>query len=423
MQPTSPSDRPPTGYRDVLLLVRLHGDPLAVIHLEQGFSHLEPFDLAELIWSRLEAEIRSHVEGHACMPPPTAASSLMTGLTDGSCLEAANCGPDGKVAVIIPTTGRSEQLSRCLRSVLRLDRRAMEVIVVDNRPSVSDTRHLVEQLAGDDSRVKYLAEPRPGSSIARNRAIADTDADVVAFTDDDVVVDAGWLDWLLAPFANPCVTTVTGMVLPLELDTPAQKQFEQYAGFSRGVTSRTYDIEHSRADERLLYPYWGGMFGSGNNVAFRRDALVAAGECDPRLGPGSLALGGEDMDAMSRAILRGGTLVYEPRGVVWHEHRRDDQALRRQLFSYGVGLTAMLTKALATDPRFLVALAKSLPIALRLHSKHRAAPPEIAAARLPKELSRIERRGMVLGPFRYLRSALRARRLRARAASAGNRGL
>ena len=157
-----------------------------------------------------------------------------------------------------------------------------------------------------------------------------------------MIVDEDWLGWLIAPFADPEVTVATGLVLPLKLETAAQKRFEQYAGFGKGYERRSYDMRSNRADERLLYPYWGGMFGAGNSMAFRRAELLAAGGFDPSLGAGSIAQSGEDIDAMSSAILRGGTLVYEPRSLCWHEHRHDEAAFRRQLFNYGVGFTATL---------------------------------------------------------------------------------
>jgi hypothetical protein len=49
---------------------------------------------------------------------------------------------------------------------------------------------------------------------------------------------------------------------------------------------------------------------------------------------------------LSTAILRGGRLVYEPRALCWHEHRKDGDALRGQAFGYGVGFSAIVTKAL-----------------------------------------------------------------------------
>jgi len=88
-------------------------------------------------------------------------------------------------------------------------------------------------------------------------------------------------------------------------------------------------------------------------------------------------------------------------------------ALRRQLFNYGVGFTALLTKALVHDRRFLRAAARSVRVAAGLRRRRRLAalgqaPPAIA---LPRELARLQLRGMACGPARYLRSVRWARRL------------
>jgi hypothetical protein len=168
----------------------------------------------------------------------------------------------------------------------------------------------------------------------------------------------------------------------------------------------------------LLYPFLGDVFGSGNSMAFRRAELVGAGGFDTALGAGSPADGGEDMYALSTAILRGGKIVYEPRALCWHEHRKDDEALRRQVFSYGTGLTATITKALTSDLRFYAAAARSIPIALALSRRGRATAGEAGAdgaegdgEGLPDELVRTHRSGIVRGPLRYAEGVVRSRRL------------
>ena len=152
------------------------------------------------------------------------------------------------------------------------------------------------------------------------------------------------------------------------------------------------------------------MFGSGNSMAVRRAALLSAGGFDPSLGVGSIAQSGEDIDAMSSAILRGGRLMYEPRSLCWHEHRREEAALRSQLFNYGAGFTATLTKAMTHDRRFARAVVRSIPVVWRLHRgrKPRAAQPE---GSLPAQLGGIERRGMLRGPALYARSVRSTRQL------------
>jgi GT2 family glycosyltransferase len=312
--------------------------------------------------------------------------------------------------------GRIDALHRCLRSLTSVPGDDLEILVVDNRPAAG-TYELVCSWRARDRRIRYLAERRRGSSNARNRGVAETGAEFVVFTDDDVVLEPTWLAWLLAPFADANVTAVTGMVLPLELETVAQKQFEQYGGFCKGFERRAYDLDANRAANRLLYPYWGGLFGAGNSMAFRRDWLVASGGFDPALGGGTPAQAGEDIEAMSRAILGGGRLVYEPRSQCWHEHRRDDGGLRAQLFGYGVGLTATLTKALMHDSRFPAAAVRSLPIAFATHRRH--ARRSVPAAGLAPELARIERLGMMRGPVMYARSVRAAHRMRLGAVISG----
>jgi glycosyltransferase involved in cell wall biosynthesis len=303
--------------------------------------------------------------------------------------------------------GRQDVLARTLSSIAALDCSDFEIIVVDNRPT-SATRLLVDRLA-ESASLRYVAEPRPGLAIARNTGVlAAQDAAFVAFTDDDVVVDSAWLSWLLAPFSDETVSVVTGLVLPLELTSPVQKRFELYSGFGKGVERETYDLVGNRADDRLLYPFWGGLFGSGNSMAFRRRCLIEVGGFDPALGAGTPTGGGEDIAAFSDVILRGGRLVYEPRSVCWHEHRCEDAALLRQVHSYGVGFTATLWRYLLRDRRFVVSAIRSIPVLARVLTRRRA---ERSQDVLPSDLARLEMQGRLAGPWRYEQSRHRARRL------------
>src|SRR5204862_5075183 len=81
--------------------------------------------------------------------------------------------------------------------------------------------------------VAYVSEEAPGLARARNRGILEASRQLIAFTDDDCVVDPSWLDSLAGAFADPLVTVVTGYVGPLELETPAQYVFHQHGGFGR----------------------------------------------------------------------------------------------------------------------------------------------------------------------------------------------
>lgn len=401
------------GARDTMVMVRLHGSPLGFVYLERPSSSLTPEILADAVWNGLATELSDHVKANACVSLLLAGpDSLLGGLPEpsGRCAAAVPTRPEASVAVIIPTAGRSDRLARCLRSLQAVGRRELEVIVVDNSPHVPGTEAVVREAREFLGSIRYVPEGRPGSSVARNRGVAESQADILAFTDDDVIVDRGWLDWLIAPLIDGKVGCVTGMVLPVELETPAQKQFELYAGFSKGVSRRRWDLRSRESTDRFLYPYWGGVFGSGNSMAFRREVLLTSGGFDPALGAGSLALAGADIEAMSAVVLRGLSLVYEPRSLCWHEHRRNDDALSRQVFNYGVGLSAILTKFMLHDRRFPGAVARTVPLMLQ-RRRARQVGSDADLPGLPPNLAALQRRGLIRGPARYARSVRWARRL------------
>jgi GT2 family glycosyltransferase len=401
---------PTMAARDQLVLARLHGQPLAILHLAQPPGDETREELMRAAWGAGTAEIIEHVSTWGCLPAPQGPEHLAELLEahSGQCPGSVPARPTGRAAVILCTTGADQAtLRRSLHSLTRVDDPDFEIVVVDNRPARGETRSLVE---GFDSPVpiRWVPEPRPGLARARNSGLAAAaEAAFVAFTDDDVMADAGWLAWLLEPFSEPEVQAVTGLVMPLHLNSPAEKRFEHYAGFGKGVHPQVYDMAEHAAPDRFLYPYWGGMFGSGNSMAFRRSALDAVGGFDPALGAGTATAGGEDLAAFTDIILAGGQLSYQPRAVCWHEHRGDEQALRDQVRNYGVGLTAVFFRYLMTDPRFTLTAIRSLPAIARLT---RSRSEDRGEDRLPADLARLELAGRLRGPWRYLVSRRGARR-------------
>jgi hypothetical protein len=105
-----------------------------------------------------------------------------------------------------------------------------------------------------------------------------------------------------------------------------------------------------------------------------------------------------------RTIVEGHRIVYEPAALVHHRHRTDYDALQRQIYSYGVGLTAYLLKTLVSHPRLAVDFATKLPRGLRFALDPGSAKNERKRNDYPKELTRLELRGMLYGPIAYARS-------------------
>jgi GT2 family glycosyltransferase len=320
-------------YGDARVLVRLHREPLGIVIMPvQACGLISRESLSATVGEELAPALAEHLDRHRCRVQDPLCAGHQT-----------ISGPRPSVSLIIPTAARPERLRQCLSSVAKLTYADLEVIVVDNRPDDPSTREVVDEFVAWGHVVRYVAEHFPGSAVARNHGIASSSAELVAFTDDDVKLDPQWLDWLVEPFRlDPEVGVVCGLVLAGDLLTPAERCFEDGLGFCKGFTRRAYDLSAHRADDRLLHAFWGGIFGSGNSMAFRRDRLAAVGGFDPARGTGTPALGGTDIEVFTHMILRGSRLVYEPRSVCRHDHRRDDASLERHLYSYGARFTAAL---------------------------------------------------------------------------------
>ena len=247
--------------------------------------------------------------------------------------ESAPDPPPASVAIC--TRERPEDLARALRAVSGLRLAPHEILVIDNAPVTDRTREVVRQFRG----FRYIREDIRGLDAARNRALREARTAIVAFSDDDAVPEERWLERLLRPFQDPRVRAVTGLTLPLELETAAQEWFERYSPFGRGFERRMFDgtrddpLEVSRA-------------GAGANMALRRAVLDEVGGFDEALDAGTATYSGGDHEMFARILAGGYRIVYEPAAVSWHRHRRTWQELRETLYGYGVGVYAMWTRKL-----------------------------------------------------------------------------
>jgi GT2 family glycosyltransferase len=375
----------PTDLAAARVLVRVHGVPLGFLELPVAGGVLS----ARVVRERAEAElpVAEHLAG-----PDTPRLGLWPAT--------------GSIGVVLCTRDREDLLRAALRSVLAacdaVGDRLSEVVVVDNAPRTGATRAVVDELA--DPRITYLLEPRPGLSLARNTGARASTADLIAFTDDDVLVDADWLVGLLRGFSRAArVGCVTGLVPSAELDTEAQHFFDRKVRWSSSCTPHLYDLTTS---EGVLYPYSAGVFGTGANFAVSREAFTALVGFDEALGAGAPTRGGEDLDWFVRTLLAGFTLAYEPSAIVWHRHRRDLESLADQLYGYGTGFTAYLLKQ-TLNPRGFVSVSRRVVKGLALMNR---ANTESLDAGIDPALLKRERIGMIHGPFLYAKARWALRR-------------
>jgi hypothetical protein len=158
-------------------------------------------------------------------------------------------------------------------------------------------------------------------SYARNRGFRETRAPLIAFVDDDEVVDAGWVRGVLVAFDElGSAAGAFGPVAPLD---DLARAYCRYEGDERRVFSG-----------RRTGPWF---VGTGGNMAFRRAAFANAGGFDLRFGAGAAAHAAEDWDLIVRLLRAGCTLLWSPEMVVYHP-TKDDAVQLASRFPYGFGV-------------------------------------------------------------------------------------
>ena len=164
-----------------------------------------------------------------------------------------------------------------------------------------------------------------GLSYARNRGLDAAQAPLVAFVDDDEVVDHGWVGAVLETFEHVPVAAVFGPVAPRD---------------DRGLPYCRYDGggELRVVSGRRAVPW---SIGTGGNMAYRRDDLVALGGFDVLFGLGAVARSAEDTELILRLLRAGRSVAWSPDVVVYHPSKTASERLASRFpYAYGIGKLA-----------------------------------------------------------------------------------
>jgi GT2 family glycosyltransferase len=379
------------------ILIRLHGVPLGFIELSLPDGHVDPARVRREAYRQLGGSIHRHLWRDGLSVTEEVAPQGPAGKE--ICRDAAETSWHEPLTVVVCSRDRPAQLAMCLNQLRQLRYDAFEVVVVDNAPSDDEPAKTFRNVVGDDPRFRYVMEPRPGLSRARNRGVAEASFAHVAFTDDDVLVDPLWLEGVARGFSRDRKAgCVTGLIPSAQLDTQFQRYFDQRVWWSSRVEPHVYDLAETAGESRL-FPFDAGRIGTGANFAVDRELIERIGGFDQALGAGSPTRGGEDLDAFVRVLRAGRSIVYEPSAIVWHLHRAAFEELRRQLYGFGMGLSAYVTKYLA-DPTTRWQLLKRIPPGV-LHMLSLWGRGEGGSH---SSLVLAEARGMMAGPFAYRRA-------------------
>jgi GT2 family glycosyltransferase len=227
------------------------------------------------------------------------------------------------IAVAIATRDRPAQLARCVDAILDGALTPVEIVIVD-QGSTPDAAHRLAEYVRRGIALAHILQRPLGLSAARNAALRAASASLLAITDDDCVPSHEWLLGLARVLdESPEVVAVTGPVLPLGPEEEG-KPLSSRSGRS------------PRAFRRGAVPW---VVGTGGNFGCRREAILAVGGYDERLGAGTEGGAGEDVDLLHR-LLRGGQQIrYEPSALVYHA-RVSAERRRATRDSYGRGIGA-----------------------------------------------------------------------------------
>lgn len=191
------------------------------------------------------------------------------------------------VSVVIPTYNRKQMLEKCLKSVFNqtYPKEAYEILVIDNG-SIDDTKNFVEEIKKTSPiSLKYFIQERKGAAATRNLGILKSIGEIIAFTDDDCIIDHTWLENLAFPFGDQMITGVQGKVLMIGKQTPFTTVVENING--QGYITA--------------------------NIAYRKKALLDVGMFNE-----SFLSIGEDEDLAFRIIKTGGKIIFNEKAIVQH---------------------------------------------------------------------------------------------------------
>ncbi|OGX24096.1 MAG: hypothetical protein A3D10_06190 [Omnitrophica WOR_2 bacterium RIFCSPHIGHO2_02_FULL_48_11] len=219
------------------------------------------------------------------------------------------------VSLLICTHNRCESLKDILASLAgqKTDKDFdFEILVVDNA-STDETKVAVEFFRGRfNSRLRYLYEPQKGKPHAMNLGIKEAQGDIIAFTDDDCLIeDEEFLSKIAKTFREQgsAIGFIGGKILPKWLGGPAPEWVTQsfmgpLALLDYGSQPFILDKNLAEFKRKLFY---------GANFAFRKELLLKYGgfKVDKTLA--------QDTDICLRLVHSGEKGLYAPDIRVLHK--------------------------------------------------------------------------------------------------------
>lgn len=234
----------------------------------------------------------------------------------------------GRLSVIVPTRDRPEMLERCLNALRAAVGPDDEIVVVDS--ASRDATGVAGRANAVGARLVRCEQP--GVNRARNAGWRAAYSQLLAFVDDDVVVDPTWADaFARAAVDHPAAAFITGRTAPLE------------PGAHSDVATKDDSVPAT------LTRTTRGDLGHGNNLLVRASALAVIGGWDEAMGVGGRFKSSPETDLYDRLFASGFTGHYEPTALARHDQWRTARELIELDWRYGYGNGARIAKLARTD--------------------------------------------------------------------------
>ncbi|MFA4932977.1 MAG: glycosyltransferase [Candidatus Omnitrophota bacterium] len=215
------------------------------------------------------------------------------------------------ISVIIGTYNRCRIITDTLQSLSSQEGNiATEIIIVDNN-SRDETKKVIMSFEKKfKGRLKYVFEKRQGLSFARNTGVNQSRGEIIAFTDDDVILSPQWLLHIKNGFINHKCCALGGKILPVWEKTPpywlTKELWYQLALLDLGDECRWMKESNT------------GLFGA--NLAVKKRIFEEGFNFDTSLGVcGKKKLLGEDIQLFFWLLDNNKKIIYDPKILVWHK--------------------------------------------------------------------------------------------------------
>ena len=215
-----------------------------------------------------------------------------------------------KVSVVVCNYNGGATLDETLASLAQLDYPDYEVVYVDDG-STDDSLAIAKRYEG---RIRIIAQPNQGLSVARNVGAEAATGWIVAYTDSDAYVDRDWLRFLVLRLCSGDYVAAGGPNLTPESDGAMAQLIAVCPGNPTYVLKDNVDADHI----------------AGVNMAFRRDVLLGMGGFDP-----IHTRAGDDVDICWRLLDTGYKIAFSATAIVWHHRRPSMRRYLRQQYGYG----------------------------------------------------------------------------------------